>query len=176
MNQLSYYVTKRLIVGSKDSSGTIIHVSTNKLISPNYCSHTFIVLPLQRSLKFLSLSGLGSSLFGGLWGRHAPMAPPKRETSRAQQTTHFTPFHFNNSTILYSFFIDCCCLSLINEREEWVCFLALLLSSHNQPNKKSKTNSLNKEKKKKRANTNQSTALLALIDGLVGFTGREKKE
>ena len=24
MNQLSYYVTKRLIVGSKDSSGTII--------------------------------------------------------------------------------------------------------------------------------------------------------
>ena len=25
MNQLSYYVTKRLIVGSKDSSGTIIH-------------------------------------------------------------------------------------------------------------------------------------------------------
>ena len=27
MNQLSYYVTKRLIVGSKDSSGTIIHTS-----------------------------------------------------------------------------------------------------------------------------------------------------
>ena len=25
MNQLSYYVTKRLIVGSKDSSGTIIN-------------------------------------------------------------------------------------------------------------------------------------------------------
>ena len=25
MNTLSYYVTKRLIVGSKDSSGTIIH-------------------------------------------------------------------------------------------------------------------------------------------------------
>jgi hypothetical protein len=28
MNQLSYYVTKRLIVGSKDSSGTIIHLGT----------------------------------------------------------------------------------------------------------------------------------------------------
>ena len=27
MNQLSYYVTKRLIVGSKDSSGTIIHIA-----------------------------------------------------------------------------------------------------------------------------------------------------
>ena len=33
MNQLSYYVTKRLIVGSKDSSGTIIHVSTNLFIN-----------------------------------------------------------------------------------------------------------------------------------------------
>ena len=36
MNQLSYYVTKRLIVGSKDSSGTIIHVSTNKFINTKY--------------------------------------------------------------------------------------------------------------------------------------------
>ena len=30
MNQLSYYVTKRLIVGSKDSSGTIIHRETSE--------------------------------------------------------------------------------------------------------------------------------------------------
>ena len=44
MNQLSYYVTKRLIVGSKDSSGTIIHIAeqhnsmkpTNKTISFNF--------------------------------------------------------------------------------------------------------------------------------------------
>ena len=34
MNQLSYYVTKRLIVGSKDSSGTIIHIAEQvKLIN-----------------------------------------------------------------------------------------------------------------------------------------------
>ena len=31
MNQLSYYVTKRLIVGSKDSSGTIIQKEFMKL-------------------------------------------------------------------------------------------------------------------------------------------------
>ena len=30
MNQLSYYVTKRLIVGSKDSSGTIIESATSE--------------------------------------------------------------------------------------------------------------------------------------------------
>ena len=30
MNQLSYYVTKRLIVGSKDSSGTIIHIAEQR--------------------------------------------------------------------------------------------------------------------------------------------------
>ena len=37
MNQLSYYVTKRLIVGSKDSSGTIIHGTGMKSMSGIKC-------------------------------------------------------------------------------------------------------------------------------------------
>ena len=85
MNQLSYYVTKRLIVGSKDSSGTIIHSDkTNStkslfdLISSVFssiniiylvfvlgggCNHSFLIAEEKRKMPISLFLQTTTSLF-----------------------------------------------------------------------------------------------------------------
>ena len=71
MNQLSYYVTKRLIVGSKDSSGTIIHswliqqqsirfhqIKPNSLIELNFFNSFNSFVCLIESLRIRLIVGM----------------------------------------------------------------------------------------------------------------------